>query len=141
MPLQLLQLAEREGIIVEYWDLVEPVEAIYWCYCGVAAIGLSRKLMKNSAHLRTVFGEELGHHFTLSHDCLSNTYYHYKDRVIVSKDESRALRWAALHLIPENELHVALGEKINESWMLAEYFNVDESLVKFRLNSLDGSNN
>ena len=136
MPLQLLRLAEREGVIVEYWDLKDPLEAIYWYEAGRATIGLSESLLNNRAHYRTVFAEELGHHFTTARDCFPDTYFHYRDRVNISREECRALKWAATHLISEDRLYLAFQKNVHEPWRLASYFGVDESLVVFRLRLL-----
>ena len=136
MSLQLLQLAEREKIIVEYWELERPLEAIYWNESGRAAIGLSESLSECRAHYRTVLAEELGHHFTSACDGLSGTYYHYANRVNINREEYRALKWAAQYLIPDDKLYTACQGNHWEPWKLASCFNVDESLVDFRLRLL-----
>ncbi len=137
MPLQLLQLAEKEGIVVEYWELKEPLEAVYWSKSEIPpVIGLSKALYKNKAHFRTVLAEELGHYFTSARNFLSQSLFHYKNRLYLSREEYVALKWAARWLIPEDKLYIAFRKGIYEPWALANYFNVDEDLVKFRLNLL-----
>ena len=132
MPFQLLQLAEKERITVEYWDFEEPLEAVYWNKNGQASIGLSKTLLRNRAHHRTLLAEELGHHFTSGGNGVTIKCY-YWNRINICREEYRAMKWAAMRLIPEDKLYIALQKNIHESWMLADYFNVDESLVDFRL--------
>lgn len=135
MPLGLVKYAEANGIRVEYWDFAPPLEAVYWSAPRLEippVIGLSRSLFSNRAHFRTVLAEELGHHFTSAHDGLPKTLFHYQDRLVVSREEYRALKWAANFLIPTNELREAVKKGIREDWELAEHFEVDECLVIFR---------
>jgi len=134
MPLHLVMYAETCGIRIEYWDFAPPLEALYWSTPEIhPVIGLSRDLFSSRAHFRTVLAEELGHHFTSSCDGLPATFYHYQDRIRVSQEEYRALKWAAKFLIPKNKLRNAVEKGFREIWELAEYFEVDEGLVKFRL--------
>lgn len=136
MPLELVKYAEANGIRVEYWDFAPPLEAVYWSAPGLGIppiIGLSRGLFSNRAHFRTVLAEELGHHFTSARDGLPKTFFHYKDRLEVRREEYRALKWAAKFLIPAAKLREARARGIKECWELAEYFVVDEELVGLRL--------
>ena len=136
MPLELVKYAEANGIRVEYWDFAPPLEAVYWSAPRLEippVIGLSRSLFSSRAHFRTVLAEELGHHFTSARDGLPKTFFHYRDRLEVKREEYRALKWAANFLIPADKLREAVGTGIKEIWGLAEYFEVDEDLVRFRL--------
>lgn len=135
MPLGLVKYAEANGIRVEYWDFAPPLEAVYWSApeLGIPpVIGLSRSLFSCRAHFRTVLAEELGHHFTSARDGLPKTFFHYKDRLEVKREEYRALKWAANFLIPQDKLREAVKKGIREDWELAEHFEVDECLVIFR---------
>ena len=92
MPLELVKYAEANGIRVEYWDFAPPLEAVYWSVPeqGIPpVIGLSRSLFSNRAHFRTVLAEELGHHFTSARDGLPKTFFHYRDRLEVKREEYR----------------------------------------------------
>jgi hypothetical protein len=55
----------------------------------------------------------------------------------VSRAEYRALRWAAQWLIPLDKLAQAFKWGIFEVWELAEYFDVTEDMVRFRLSLPD----
>lgn len=133
MPYELINFAENNGVRVEYWDFVPPLEAVYWAAPGLPpVIGLSRSLFASRAHFRTVLAEELGHHFTSTRDGLPKTFFHYRDRLKVKRDESRALRWAAVYLMPTGKLWEMIAKGIEETWVLAEFFEVDENLVILR---------
>jgi hypothetical protein len=72
MPLNLLALAKKEGINIEWWHFSPPLEAIYWAIPDLPPfIGLSYVLkQRSSAYFRCVLAEEMGHHFTTSTNTL-----------------------------------------------------------------------
>lgn len=140
MPEQLLRLADSEGIIIEHWDFKPPIEAIYRAAVSCPPIiCLSKKLnpLNNRAHFRTVLGEELGHHFTTIGDKIPRTHTCYRDKLMISKAELSALRWAAEFLIPSSELENAMiSQGCITEWEIADMFCVDEWLVKFKFGVL-----
>lgn len=141
MPHDLISLAYNEGIALEYWDFEPPLEGVYWKHPELPpVIGLSKTLFDNPKHLRTVLGEELGHHFTTVGNRVPVEHYCYADRVTLGKAEYKALSWAARHLVPFDSLLYVLRRGISEPWELAEVFDVDESLVQFRLRLVQNSN-
>jgi hypothetical protein len=135
MPLELFELAKRQGINIEWWDFKPPLEAVYWATPGLPpVIGLSCLLKRSSsAYLRCVLAEEIGHHFTTSNNSVPRTFFHYRDRLEVSRAEYKALKWAALYLMPRDKLLYAIKHGITEKWEFAEWFNVTEEMVDFRL--------
>lgn len=141
MPLELFNLTEKEGIDIEWWDFKPPLEAVYWALPGLPPIiGLSNQLKHEStAYFRCVLAEEIGHHYTTVTNAIPQTFFHYRDRLEVSRAEYRALRWAANYLMPKEELNEAIEKGIKEVWELAEFFNVTEDIVRFRLGLPDMS--
>jgi len=134
---ELFALAKKECIAVWWWDFAPPVKGLYWAPPGLAPlIALDHSLTHNNSLLRTVLAEELGHHFTTADDCLCRTYCNYRSRIFVNKAEYQALKWAAEHLIPADQLAQAVGRGPLERWELAEYFDVTEEMVEFRLRLL-----
>lgn len=134
MPISLLKMADDYGIKVEYWEFRPPLEAVYWSFPGLPpVIGLSDSLFESRAHFRCVLAEELGHHFTTAGEAIPKTFFHYSNRLEVSRAEYRAIRWAALHLIPLDKLQQAVKRGICERRELAEHFDVTEDMVDFRL--------
>lgn len=135
MPFEMLRLATSEGIKVEYWDFEPPLEGIYLASPGIpSVIGISKRIFESSPRFRCVLAEELGHHFTTVGDTLPRQFYHYRDRLSVSKAEYRALRWAAEYLMPEDKLREAIRSGCVETWSIADRFNVTEDMVRFRVN-------
>jgi len=137
MPYELIKYAEASGICVECWDFAPPLEAVYWALPEMPPmIGLSWSLFSSRAHFRTVLAEELGHHCTSARDGLPKTFFHYRDRLEVGREEYRALKWAADFLVPEDKLQDAFKKGLKEIRELAEYFETDEELVRIKLRLL-----
>lgn len=135
MPFQMFVLAEENGIDVLYWNFMKPFEAVYLVVPGCPpVIGLCRSLFNSRAHFRSVFAEELGHHFTSAGTNALKPHFHFTDKLCYSRAEYKALKWAANYLIPEEQLKWAIQKRgITEIWQLADYFCVDEEMVDFRL--------
>lgn len=134
MPYQLLKTAYEHGIVVEYLDMQSSIEAFYFNRPECPpVIGLSKRIFKNIAHYRTVLAHELGHHFTSAQSTVIHAYFKFADRIEIGRDEYRAMAWAAKYLMPTREITKALHAGINSIWEMAEYFRVDEELVKLRL--------
>ena len=130
-------IAEHENINIRWWNFDPPVLGVYWAPEGKCpVIGLDKCLEHNTKLLRTVFAEELGHHFTAADNCINNVCLNYRGRLRVSRCEYWALKWAAYYLMPEEELGIALRTGYIENWDLSDYFNVTEELARFRLGLL-----
>lgn len=134
MPFSLLKLASEEGIAVEYWEFPPPIDGIYLYFQGLPPIiGLSKSLFNDRVYFRCVLAEELGHHFTTSQNAIPRVFFHYRDRLKVTRAEYRAMCWASLRLVPLGELLKAVRSGIQEVWELAEHFDVTEEMMNFRL--------
>lgn len=133
MPNQLLRLAEENGIAVDWLDFETDFDALYICETWCPPVILISKNIKDRYHLRTILAHELGHHFTSAKSSVGQAYAHYKDRVETSRIEAKAWRWAANFLIPESKLKEVYSEDFCEAWQLAEFFEVDEELVRLRM--------
>lgn len=134
MPQKLFTHCAVEGIAVYWFHFKPPVRGIYWCPDGIRpAIGLDHSLERNRRELRCVLSEEVGHHYTTGGNCLTKTFYSFRDRIQTSIEERRAMEWAATYLIPETQLIKAFKKNITTVWELAEYFDVTEEMVNFRL--------
>lgn len=137
MPFEMLKTAYDEGIKVVYWDFEPPMDGIYVAIPGYyPIIGISSRLFECSPRFRCVLAEELGHHFTTIEDNLPRQFFHYRDRLSVSRAEYRALRWAAEYLIPQKQLDKALKDGSDTLWDLAELFDVTEEMMEFRMRLL-----
>lgn len=138
MPFQMFVLAEKSGVNVLYWDFANPFEAVYISLPGCyPVIGLCKSLFSSRAHFRSVFAEELGHHFTSAGTNALKPHFHYADKLLYSRDEYKAMQWAANYLIPDENLEYAVFKRgLTEVWQLRDYFCVDEEMIDFRLRLL-----
>ena len=108
----MLAIAEQEGIIVETYPLHSPLQGIYICQSDKPPIiGLSSHIATNPER-RCIMAEELGHHFTSVGICVPyKEFHHYCVRTPINKIEYKAMKWAAYHLIPENDLLDVIGSE------------------------------
>jgi Predicted Zn peptidase len=128
----MLAIAEQEGIFVEDFALKPPLSGIYLRKNGKPPIiGLSKRI-RTTRERRCIMAEELGHHFTSCGSNIPREFYHYAARLTISKTEHRALKWAAKYLIPRDKLCPAIENGVVHTWELADYFNVTESMIRFR---------
>ena len=132
--LQLYTVADMENIVVEYLRLKPPMRGFYCKEPGcLPYIGLDCSLHADRRLHRCVFAEELGHHFTSSGEPIVKQRFSSQDRLSIDKCEYKALRWAANHLVPENDLLDAIASGLCEIWELAEEFDVTEEMMRFRM--------
>ena len=136
MPDALYREAARAGIRIVDWPLPEPILGLYLRdddELDTPVIVLSPLLHTRPALHRTVLAEELGHHHTSSGYCLAlNRAQTYSDMIAASRAEHKALRWAALRLMPPAEFLAAIrcGLRVDE---LAEEFGVTHGLLLYRI--------
>jgi Zn-dependent peptidase ImmA (M78 family) len=130
----LLAIADAENVAIEYKRIKSSINGMY-CHIPDCqpVIYLSLRLHSNRKLHRCVLAEELGHHFTSSGERIAKKYHSTQDRLSIDKCEYKALRWAAYHLIPENNLLDVIKEGLYEIWELAEEFDVTEEFMGFRM--------
>ena len=132
MKLEMLfNLVERENIIVEYVDFSPTIQGIYYKVDGcLPIIGINENIISDKKLFTCVLAEELGHHFTSIGDS-SAEYYSLTDRINLNKTELAALKWAAEHLLPLNEIVDAIKEGIKNISHLSDLLGVtDEFLLE-----------
>lgn len=133
MDENLVQFAMDNGIEVLTWNYSPPFRAIYLHLTGSKpVIGYIPGLEKDIALFRSVFAEELGHHFTSAGHALADRHINYGEQLKISQVEHRALYWGALFLMPLEELIQAVESGLEEIWELAEHFRVTEEFISFR---------
>lgn len=129
---EILQLIEEEGIHLEWWDFAYPVFAVYGEIENEKVIGVRKDLYKSERKLKCALAEELGHYFTGSaYDFKKPQNYH--EELEIAKKEYKAKKWQVFYLIPEEEFLKAIKSGITEIWELAEYFDVEEEVIRFYL--------
>lgn len=123
---ELYDLAEREGITVDCFDL-----KFNKCFSvrdggGNYYIGIDPLALTSHADEKVELAHELGH-------CETGTFYlRNASALIRSKCEHRANKWAIKKLIPEDELKEACRYCTNR-WELAEHFDVTEDFMQMAL--------
>lgn len=132
---ELYREAESAGVHVVSRPLPDPILGLYLRDDDLDApvIVLSPIVHTRPTLHRTVLAEELGHHHTSSGHCLAlHRTRTYADMIAASRAEHRALRWAALRLVPPAKLLAAIrrGLRVDE---LAEEFCVTEDLLLYRI--------
>lgn len=140
MTIKLFKLAESHGIKIEYWHFSQPIQAVFIEEPGLPPIvGINKTLLKKKADFRCVLAEELGHYFTSVGRSDTHKHIRYHERLKIIRTEYRALKWAALFLIPTEELSNAIENGYTSIWDLAHHFNVTADMIKFRLSLQDCS--
>lgn len=129
----MLKLCDDEHIIVSYENFKPPLNGLYLSCDGLHAIMLATSIRDNHPLRNVVFAEELGHHFTLAGNNLPQEHWNRLHRCNFTKDEARAIRWAAEYLIPYDQLMQAGYEDITTIPALAEYFEVTPNFIAYRL--------
>lgn len=117
----LFGIAEAEGIAIEICSMPPPLLGLYVASVEhPPVIAIHSAVERNECLLRCVLAEELGHHFTSIGDYTVKPYRSYIGRILLSKAEKQALRWAANVLLPQEELFAV-------SW--ASLFDVAETFL------------
>lgn len=127
MPEKLLELAESENILVDYFILPADLLGVYYRTKNMPpVILLHSKLKDNRRLLRCVFAEEIGHHFTTGCNLMA---FARISRHAALKYEEQAQWWATKHLIPFNELTEVVLSGVVEIFDIADHFSVTERFL------------
>lgn len=126
---QLLDIAEKENIIIKFVDEIPEVfaEALYISKFGIRMILMANILKSNTIRMTEVLAEELGHHFTSMGDNIEPK--NYFDKVNIDKCEAKALRWACNFLVPKDELIDALRKRPASIDELADGLSVSRDIL------------
>lgn len=126
---QLLDIAEKENIIIKFVDEIPEVfaEALYISKFGIRMILMANILKSNTIRMTEVLAEELGHHFTSMGDNIEPK--NYFDKVNIDKCEAKALRWACNFLVPKNELIDELRKRPASIDELADGLSVSRDIL------------
>lgn len=131
----LLAICDAEGVKVSYQPLA-PDRGLLGMYIREgrrAGIILDESLSSQPRLERTVMAEEVGHHFTVGHGNIFVVRFSHQVATVLSRDEYRALRWAANYLIPTDDLVRAIQRGYTSLDELADYFYVTSWMVQRKL--------
>lgn len=139
------KISEEAGVKLEMVEFAAP--GIAGCYLWKPGarprIILSRWLRLDPARHRSVFFEELGHHYTATEEDRRQPFIRYcrEGREIEDQPlEKQALRWASRKLINDFEINWFITDGGGTLADFARRFNVTEELARERLNALQASN-
>ena len=126
---QLLDIAEKENIIIKFVDEIPEVfaEALYISKFGIRMILMANILKSNTIRMTEVLAEELGHHFTSMGDNIEPK--NYFDKINIDKCEAKALRWACNFLVPKDELIDELRKRPASIVELADGLSVSRDIL------------
>ncbi|WP_083516105.1 ImmA/IrrE family metallo-endopeptidase [Alicyclobacillus sendaiensis] len=134
---EMYAIAKREGIVLD-WEYLDfrnrKINGIYF-YEHIRKkpfIVLNPRIERSQVLYRCVLAEELGHYFTVPFYLCYRPFACYADRLTLSRDEFRALRWAARFLIPDGDIDPRHLENMTID-ELADYFNVTVEIMEVRL--------
>jgi hypothetical protein len=112
---RLLEIADAEHITIEYRKLSHGLNGFYISEENYPPfIAFSYSLRSNYRLHSSVLAEELGHHFTSVGERFAKRHHSTQDRLTIDKVEYKALRWAANHLVPEDDLLDVIKEGLYE---------------------------
>lgn len=120
-PIDLNKVINNECLTLDEWDFKGRVKEVY--------VGDSIGVVQNAPprKKRELIAHALGHHFLHSGN---HMYFEEKDQFTKFKQEHEAQCFASELLIPR---HLFMGMKNLPIRYIADYFEVEEALVKFHL--------
>lgn len=133
----LLEIANEENICIDYSKNL-PNNFLGLYVAKDAKLVILNSIVKSDYKLhRCILAEELGHHFTSAGKSIYPAANFPFWQSYQSKQELKALRWSANHLIPFQNLKKAVcNRKITNIYELSEYLNVTPELLTFRIHLL-----
>ncbi|MBN1042548.1 ImmA/IrrE family metallo-endopeptidase [Clostridium botulinum] len=133
----IFNIIEKENIILEEINLTSAIsDGIYIKLPHIPpTIGINKSIVNNSKKYISTLSEELGHHFTTVGNLVEESRS-YSHKLIKNKKELKARLWAANFLISDKEFIQALNNCIISIHEMAEYFNVSEEIISYKIYSI-----
>lgn len=120
----LYDLADASGIPVRGFSLPECRALSLIDDSGKCCIGIDNSRCYSSAEEKTMLAHELGH-------CRTGSFYDSRTPPELRRRmERRADEWAILHVLPLDDVLAACRAGLSGSYELAEFFGVEEPLMK-----------
>lgn len=124
-----LDIISKEKIKLEWLDL-QYFKGIYAKAYDHDIIIINNNIC-DIQEIKNILLHELGHYFT------GTIYTKDMDRYYINKCEYKAIKWVVTQIMPLEKIKEAVQHGIIEVWELAEYFDLPEELIIFRLNLPD----
>lgn len=135
----LLQICREHEIWVSYQPLYASEGRLGMFFRdagGRPIIILDTSLLTQPRLERCILAEEIGHYFTTPTSTFFVVHFSYSAAVTLSRDDSRALRWASNYLMPTPALAEAVKRGLRTVDELAEHFEVTPWMVWRKLHFL-----
>ena len=119
--LDIYKIVDKEKINIESYNWNNAKARIFEIDSNYY-IGIDKNKIYNSIEEKEILAEELGHYYC---DAL---YYVDTDRIIKSKCEYRAKKWAYSVLVPIHKLKQKIAQGLN-LYELSDFFEVDSNYM------------
>ena len=120
----LYSLAQQQNIEVLQFPMKVNGSMSIMSEDGSCYIGIDESVQDGNIQERVHLSHELGH-------CLTGSFYSIHTAVDSrQRHENRADKWAVKHLIPVEDLDIAVANGCTEIWELAEHFGVTEQFMQ-----------
>lgn len=108
------------------------IKGIYFCNEKDNYIGLNYSIIDTSAEETCILAEECGH-YAVGVEPLKLNNSIYSNKLINSRNEYRAKKWAIKQIVPFNELKKFLSQDLSK-YEIAEKFDVTENFLEDAIN-------
>lgn len=122
--LELYRMADDDSITVDFFELKKREALSFMDTDGECYIAIDPFKLYSAQDEKMKLAHEMGH------CCTGSFYNQYATCDIRKKHENKADKWAIEHLIPIEELTLAVSLGYTDIWSLATYFDVTEDLVR-----------
>lgn len=130
------KLIEKENIIYEEKNLSKiNSKGIYIQVDGLSVIAIDSSILNGNCTYISIMAEELGHHFTTTGNLIEPSK-NYMEKIIKSKKELLARKWAANYLISDEEFVQAILNCINNKDDFCNYFNITYEVLENKIRAI-----
>lgn len=119
---ELYDYADENNIDVDYFPMREVISLSI-----PGSIAMDVDKIKNNIEEKEHLAHELGH-------CMRHAFYTFSSMETRGRMETRADRWAIKKLLPFSLLKEAVTNGLQETYELAEYFDLSEQFVTKAVN-------
>lgn len=133
---EIYNLIEKEKIIYEEKDLSKiDSKGIYLEIDGLKVIAIDESIINENCTYISILAEEIGHYFTTTGNLIEPSK-NYMEKILKSKKELLARKWASNYLISDEEFVQALLNCINNKDDFCNYFNITYEVLENKIRSI-----
>ena len=124
---ELLDECNQSKVIVEYGNLPDNINAIFYKDCDTYPVIALSQTLKTQAEQCCALAEELGHYYTSYGNLLTDSNV---DKTIIAKQEYIAKKWAVQRLVSLRNIIKAYKAGARNFYEMAEYLDVTEEFLR-----------